>query len=95
MSPDRDLLTVFETDNPALLPVVRSLFQAADLPFSVQGEEAFGLFPVAGIGGPFAEHGLAVRFLVPADRAEEARALLAEIDRIVPEPAADDDDDGD
>lgn len=88
--PESDLVAVFETDNPALLPVVRSLLQAAEVPFTVQGEEAFGLFPVAGIGGPFAEHGLAARFLVPAERAEEALALLAEIDAAaIPEPADD------
>ncbi len=74
--PESDPVTVFETDNPALLPVARSVLEAAGVPFTTQGEEAFGLMPIAGIGGPFAEHGLAVRFLVPAERAEEARALL-------------------
>lgn len=88
--PDSRLVTIFETDNPALLPVVRSVLQAAEVPFVVQGEEAFGLLPVAGIGGPFAEHGLAVRFLVPAERAEEARALLEAI-----EPTESADGDGD
>ncbi len=84
-----DLVAVFETDNAALLPVVRSLLQAAEVPFTVQGEESFFLFPLYSIGGPFASHGLAVRFVVPADRAEEARALLAEIES-TPLAAADD-----
>ncbi len=75
-----DPVAVFETDNPALLPVVRSVLQAAEVPFTVQGEEAFFLFPLYSVGGPFAGHGLAVRFVVPADRAEEARALLADIE---------------
>lgn len=75
---EADLVAVFETDNPALVPVARSALEAAGVPFTVQGEAAFGLLPIAGIGGPFAEHGLAVRFLVPGDRAAEARAVLAE-----------------
>lgn len=75
-----DLVTVFETDDPAVLPVAKSLLESSGLPHLLQGEDAFGQLPVSHMGGPFVERGMAVRFLVPAEHAEEAHELFAGID---------------
>lgn len=75
-----DLVTVFETDDPAVLPVAKSLLESSGLPHLLQGEDAFGQLPVSHMGGPFVQRGMAVRFLVPAEHAEEAYELFAGID---------------
>lgn len=75
-----DLVTVFETDDPAVLPVAKSLLESSGLPHFLQGEEAFGQLPVSHMGGPFVEGGMAVRFLVPSEFAEEAVELFAGVD---------------
>ncbi len=62
--------TVLETNDPGLLGVAKSLLEAAGIPFFAKGEAlsiAFG-------GGP-------VKLQVPGDKAAEARALLAELER--------------
>lgn len=77
-----DLVTVLETADVAVLPVVKSLLRAAEIPFLVQGDEAMGVLPVGkiGLGGLTAKgHGLSAGILVPKDREEEARALLTEL----------------
>ncbi|MEZ5331971.1 MAG: hypothetical protein R2991_07920 [Thermoanaerobaculia bacterium] len=87
-----DFVTVFETDDPAVLPVAKSLLESSGLPHILQGEEAFGQLPVSHMGGPFVQGGMAVRFLVPAGFAEEASALFSDID---PDDDADGDEDDD
>ena len=82
---DEDLVSVLETADVAVLPVVKSLLRAADIPFVVQGDGAVGVLPVGrvGFGGiSSGGHGLSAGILVPRDREEEARALLTEL----PEP---------
>lgn len=71
-----ELVSVLETGDADLLPVIKSVLSATDIPYVVQGDEAFGQLPVGHIRAPFAKHGLAVRILVPKDREEEARAIL-------------------
>lgn len=68
---------VFTTVELELFAVVRSVLQAAEIPFIVQGEHALGQLPTGMLAGPFARNGLAARIFVPATRAEEAKALLA------------------
>jgi len=75
-----DLVTVFETDDPAVLPVAKSLLESSGLPHFLQGDEAFGQLPVSHMGGPFAKRGMAVRFLVPSEYAEEALELFTAVD---------------
>jgi len=73
---DEPLTEVFRTGDASLLPVVKSVLAAAGMPHIVQGEEAQGLFPF----GPSSQSDgrlLAAVVLVPEDRAEEARELLA------------------
>lgn len=80
-----DLVTVMETADVAILPVVKSLLRAAGIPFIVQGDEAMGVLPVGriGLGGLTTRgHGLSAGILVPRDREEEAKALLTELPEV-------------
>ena len=91
----RALESVFETPDPALLPVARSLLEGADIRFLVKGEEMLGLFPGAAGGLAVDPEARAAQILVAPDVAEEARALLAELeegagDRLDAEPDTDD-----
>jgi len=73
-----DVEPVFEVTEPTEIEVVKSVLNAAQIPFVIQGQDqleayraghaAFRFFPLSG----------AIRFCVPADRAEEARILLTE-----------------
>ena len=79
---EEDLVSVMETADVAVLPVVKSVLQAANIPFVVQGDEAMGVLPVGqvGMGGiSSGGHGLSAGILVPRDHEEEARALLTEL----------------
>ncbi len=75
----QDLVTVFDTSDPALLPVIKSLLQGAGIPFLVQGEEAMSMLPVGEIVGPFTKRGLAARVMVKPEDAEAAAELLADL----------------
>lgn len=69
-------LGVFRTADAALLPVLKSVLTAAEIPYSVQGDESSALFPF-GSGAMVPEgrrFGAVIR--VPESRAEEAKALL-------------------
>lgn len=61
---------VFATSDADLLPFVESLLRDEGIAYTLEGDEAMGIMPVAGSG-------LATRVLVPADRREEAEQLLA------------------
>lgn len=71
-----ELVAVFRTADAGLLPVVRSLLDAAGIDHVVQGGQASGLFPLGAFGGGPLRRWLAAIVLVPAAREEEARALL-------------------
>ena len=73
------LVTVFATAEVALLPVVRSLLDGTDIPYTIKGEETLGLFPATGVGLAIDPQGRAAQVQVPADRADEARELLTGI----------------
>jgi hypothetical protein len=81
--PEPHLVALTEISEPALLPVVVGLLQSAGIQPVVDGEEIMGLWPV---GQPVAGwtgwgRGLSAVIQVEADRAEEARALLAEAEK--------------
>ena len=76
-----DLATLLETSDAAFLPIVKSLLEAAGIPYVVQGEGAIDLFPLGPLGKTLAQHGLGAVVRVPSDRLEEARALLEETAR--------------
>lgn len=73
---DDDLVAVFCTADSALLPLIRTVLDAAEIPYLVQGEEALGLLPL----GPFSvgvnRSSLGAIVRVPAERADEARELI-------------------
>ena len=76
---DGDLVPVFDTSDPALLLVIKSLLQGAEIPFLVQGEAAMSMLPIGQLIGPFAKRGLSARFLVKPADAEAASELLSEL----------------
>ena len=79
MDDTRDLVTVFDTSDPSLLPVIKSILLGADIRFLVQGEEAMSMLPVGEVIGPFTKRGLAARVQVRAEDAEVAQALLNDL----------------
>lgn len=83
--PDVELVLVYETADAALIPVVKSLLDDAEIQYMVKGESVqdfFGLgrFPAGRsyVVGP-------VGFFVREDEAEAARALLAALVESPPE----------
>ena len=79
--PDDKFISVFETTDITLLPVIKSVLQSADIPFYVRGDEAMGILPVGtfGSGINYGGHGLGAAVLVHEDQAEEAEALLGSL----------------
>jgi hypothetical protein len=79
LHPEPRLEVLTEIVEPALLPVIVSLLQSAGIQPVVNGEEIMGLWPLgqAGSGWTGWGRGLSVVVQVNADRAEEAKALLA------------------
>lgn len=65
---------LLSTADPDLLPVVTSTLDGAGIPWVADGAEAAALLPL-GVGRG-SSHGVAAEIHVPADRLEEARALL-------------------
>ncbi len=80
--PEPDLVELTEISEPALLPVILGLLRSAGIEPVVEGDEIMGLWPVgqAVAGWTGWGRGLSVVIRVPADRAEEARALLVEVE---------------
>lgn len=76
---DGDLVAVFETADVALLPVAKSVLEAAGIPFLVQGEEALGLLPVGRFATGLTQRGQGMVAIihVAEERADEVRELLA------------------
>ena len=66
---------VFETSESDLIPVIRSLLDAAEIPYRTDGRAMMSLFPSAFLGELF-RPSAEIKFRVPESRAEEARALL-------------------
>jgi hypothetical protein len=73
---DDELVAVLRTSDSNLMPVVKSVLDAAGIPYIVQGDEAMGLLPLGPFGGGVFSRVLGASVLVPGDRAEEALALL-------------------
>lgn len=73
---DEPLVPVLETIDPAHAIVIGSLLDAAGIPYLTRGEDAYDAFRGAFRGTVFGSRGRPIVFLVHADRAEEAAALL-------------------
>lgn len=79
-----ELENVFESTNPALLAVAKSLLDDAGIEYESRGDSQFAVLPV-----------LPVRIEVDRERAEEAKALLSQLesaDEGIYEPDESDDD---
>jgi hypothetical protein len=83
MSQKSEPVTVFETSNPAVLAVAKSLLESAEIPFYAAGENIQSLFGLGTYGG-FNPITGPVRIEVSADDAADAKALLSDLD---PDPA--------
>ncbi len=75
-APARGLVAVFNTTDPALLPIVRSVLDAAEIPYVVQGEAGVSVFPLGPVAARVTNRLTGVTILVERDRAEEVAALL-------------------
>jgi Putative prokaryotic signal transducing protein len=77
MPQDSELELVLETLDPAEAAIVRSLLEAAGIPFMVRGEDRFDVFRGAFRGTVFSRKGRPISFLVDRSRLDEACDLLA------------------
>lgn len=94
--PDLTLETVFATSQADLIPVIKSLLEAAEIPYVTDGEAMMNLFPSDLLGPTLHRARGELRFQVASERAEEARALLTQHSDVpYPEDLADGDGDGD
>lgn len=76
-------VTVIETSSASEVPVIKSLLEGAEIPYFTEGDSMMNLFPSeAAVTIMQAQSHGELRFKVPADRAEEARALLEEDPKI-------------
>jgi hypothetical protein len=73
---DDEMVPVLKTTDPALLPVAKSVLEAAGVPHVVQGEAGVGLFPMGPAGEKVTNRVTGAIILVPRSRYEEAKALL-------------------
>ena len=76
--PDLSLETVFATSQADLVPVIKSLLEAAEIPYVTDGEAMMNLFPSDLLGPTLHRARGELRFQVASERAEEARDLLAQ-----------------
>lgn len=68
---------VFETAEPDVLPVIKSLLDGAGIPWASHGESLMNLFPSEVMSIVTLTQQDDVHIYVPESRAEEARALLS------------------
>jgi hypothetical protein len=69
-------VSVFSSSDPAEVEIVKSILQGAEIPFVLEGMESFSAFRAGHAAHRFNPRGGEVVFVVPAERVEEARALL-------------------
>jgi hypothetical protein len=87
-----DLRVVLETSDPDVLPIATSALRAAGIPHWTQGEGTMDLWPMGQAGGRVPSNLISAGILVPADRYEEARALLETAAEIVEPPSGQEED---
>ena len=71
---------VFTTHDPTEIPIVSSILEGANIPFLIEGMEKFSPFRGGDAAMRFNPKAGTATFVVPANRAEEARVLLTEND---------------
>jgi hypothetical protein len=80
LEPPSEPEPVHETSDPAEVEIIKSILAGADIPFLIRGHEQFKAFRGGHAAFRFNPGAGTVVFLVPAERAEEARALLTEVE---------------
>ena len=75
--PEIEIVKVFETGNPALISIVESLLEDADIEYSKSRENLQDLFGWGRLGGTYNYITGPVMFYVRADDEAEARGLIA------------------
>ena len=82
--PDPKIKTVYVTGDPALVVLVKSLFEDAKIEYFTRGDEIQDLFGMGRLGGLNIICG-PVEFVVAAKDAPTARELLTHLDDAVPD----------
>ena len=77
--PQIELLQVFEAGNPAIIPIVESLFDDAGIDYMTSAEGLQDLFGWGRFGGTYNFVIGPIRFFVRREDEEAARAILAEL----------------
>jgi len=77
---DVEVEPVFETSDPTEVEIVKSILVGAEIPFLIDGMERFSTFVGSRSALRFNPNAGSVTVIVPSDRAEEARALLVEVE---------------
>ena len=78
---DEALEPVIEATDLTEVTIIKSVLDAASIPYLTRGEDRFNAFRGTFAGGSiFNPHSRGVIFAVPSRMAEEARALLEELD---------------
>ena len=70
-------VTVMETSELDVIPVLKTALESAGIPVRTRGEGLMSLFPSEALGATFRSSAGEVRIQVPESRAEEARELLS------------------
>jgi hypothetical protein len=72
-----EVKTLLETSDPDLLPVLLGALRAAGIPYWTPGESTMDVLPLGPVdGGRVATNLISTAVLVPADRYEEALAII-------------------
>jgi hypothetical protein len=77
--PDADLVPVFRSGEEALIALAKSLLDNEEIPYMTRGENLQNLFGVGRLGGSFNYVVGPVEFVVRAEDAARARALLDDL----------------
>ena len=72
----QEVRTLLETSDPDLLPVLLGALRAAGIPYWTPGESTMDLLPIGQVDGRVPSNLISASVVVPADRYEEARAIV-------------------
>ena len=82
--PQVELVQVYESGNPALIPIIESVLDDADIEFMTKSENLQDLFAWGRLIGGYNFAIGPVHFLVRSEDADEARELLAHLEDTIP-----------
>ncbi len=80
MSSESDLITIFQSGNQAVIVMVKSILDGAEIPYLVKGENLQNLFGLGVIGTGFNLIAGPVEIQISRKDEPAARELLAEIE---------------